>query len=136
MVKKKTVETMDKQTRIKTYMRNLFLLNQIIDESGNILDLKRFQELIKEEIKQCQKEMAENETINGVVKDQMLQSFLIGDLEYLQSLAKHTKNINPMIEYPIQSREDMQKKQTTVLFPRLKLLGIIVKDRIGNWLQH
>lgn len=134
MVKKNSTEFTDKQTAIKTYMRNQCLLRQIIDESGNILDLNRFLELVQKEIRQCQKEMADNETINGVVKDQMLQSCLIGDLEYLQSLAKHTKNIDPLKEHPIVSHEDLPKKPKRVWFPRLRIAGIIIEERIKGLL--
>ena len=126
----------DKQTAIKHYMRNQLLLCNAIDASGNIVDLERFHNTVKNEVRKCQKEMADNETINGVVKDQMLQSCLIGDLEYLESLAKHTKNIDPLIETPIESREDSPKKSKKLLCPRLALARVIFQDKIARWLQY
>ena len=136
MSKKNTDVIPNKQTEIKIYMRNQFLLHNVIDESGKILNLNKFVELVQKEIKKCQKEMADNETENGVVKDQMLQSVLIGELEYLQSLAKHTKNIDPLIENPIKSYEDLPKKPKKIWFPNLRITKIIIQDRIGSWLQH
>jgi len=136
MVKKNKTVITDKQSAIKQCMRNQLLLCNAIDANGTIIDLERFHNIVNDEIRKCQKEMAENETENCVVKDQMLQSCLIGDLEYLESLAKHTKNIDPLIETPIESREDLPKKPKKVLFPGLAIAGIIIKDKITSWLQH
>lgn len=46
---KKHTEITDKQTAIKTYMRNQFLLQNVIDGDGNILDLNRFHDTVAKE---------------------------------------------------------------------------------------
>ena len=130
---KKHTEITDKQTAIKTYMRNQFLLQNVIDGDGNILDLNRFHDAVAKEIRQCQKEMAENETINGVVKDQMLQSVLIGDLDYLKSVIKHTKNINPWVESPVVSHEDLPKKRN-VIKAKYQNTKLLIRNKLANWL--
>ena len=133
MSKKNKTEITNKQTAIKQYTQKQLLQHNAIDNNGNILDLKFFQDFIATEIKKCQKEMADNETINGVVKDQMLQSYLIGDLEYLQNLAKHSKNFDLLKENIIQPQEDKAK---VIMFPRLNLVRIIIQDKIARWLRN
>ena len=133
MSKKNKTEITNKQTAIKQYTQKQLLQHNAIDNNGNILDLKFFQDFIATEIKKCQKEMADNETINGVVKDQMLQSYLIGDLEYLQNLAKHSKNVDSLKENIIQPQVDKAK---VIMFPRLNLVRIIIQDKIARWLRN
>ena len=133
MSKKNKTEITNKQTAIKQYTQKQLLQHNAIDNNGNILDLKFFQDFIATEIKKCQKEMADNETINGVVKDQMLQSYLIGDLEYLQNLAKHSKNFDSLKENIIKPQE---VKAKVIMFPRLNLVRIIIQDKIARWLRN
>ncbi len=130
---KKHTEITDKQTAIKTYMRNQLLLQNVIDGDGNILDLNRFHDIVAKEIRQCEKEMAENETENGVVKDQMLQSVLIGDLEYLKSLEKHKKSINPWVEFPIVSHEDLPPKRN-IIKEKYQNTKLLIRNKLTNWL--
>lgn len=133
---KKHTEMTDKQTTIKTYMRNQLLLQNVIDQDGNILDLARFNAAVTKEINQVNKEMDENTTPDSVVIDRIHHACLIGELEYLQGLLQHTKNIEPLKENPIVSHEDLPKKPKKNLFPRLRITGIILRERIGQWLQH
>ena len=130
---KKHTEMTDKQTAIKTYMRNQLLLQNVIDGDGNILDLNRFHDTVAKEIRQCEKEMAENETENYVVKDQMLQSVLIGDLEYLKSLEKHKKSINPLVEFPIVSHEDLPKKRN-IIKEKYQNTKLLIRNKLTNLL--
>ena len=133
---KDRTEMTDKQTAIKTYMRNQLLLQNIIDQDGNILDLARFKAAVTKEINQVNKEMDENTTPDSVVIDRIHHACLIGELEYLQNLLKHTKNIEPLKENPIVSHEDLPKKPRKILFPRTRLTIVILRERLGQMLRH
>jgi hypothetical protein len=117
---KDRTEMTDKQTAIKTYMRNQLLLQNIIDQDGNILDLARFKTVVTKEINQVNKEMDENTTPDSVVIDRIHHACLIGELEYLQNLLKHTKNIEPLKENPIVSHEDLPKKTKENFISKIK----------------
>ena len=59
-------------------------------------------------------EFQNNTTIDGVVIDRELASILVGEIEYLNGILKHTKNINSLSENPITSYEDLQKNFQTI----------------------
>ena len=59
-------------------------------------------------------EFQNNTTIDGVVIDRELASILVGEIEYLNGILKHTKNINSLSENPITSYEDLKKNFQTI----------------------
>ena len=135
MVKKNKCEIVNKQTYIKRYMRNQFLLKNIIDPNGNILDVQRFRTEIANEISKVNQEMDNNTTIDGVVIDRMYQSVLFGELEYLQGLEKHQNNIDEFQEYPKTSYEDLPKKTNYSGFAqKVKDIRLGIQNKIANWL--
>lgn len=126
----------DKQTYIRQYMRNQLLLHNVINPDGKILDLAKFQTLIAQEIEKIRHEMRANSTIDGVVIDRYKYAEQVGELEYLQDLAKHKDYVDELKEHPIQPSEDLTKKRNKVLFPNLRITGIILRERIRQLLQH
>ena len=136
MSKKNTDAIPDKQTYIKQYMRNQFLLNNVINPDGKILDLAKFQTLIAQEIEKIHHEMRNNSTIDAVVIDRYTYAEQVGELEYLQDLAKHKDYVDELKEHPIKSYEDLPKKPKKIWFPNLRITGIILRERIRQVLQH
>ena len=109
MAKHQNTEIIDKQSSIKHYMQNTLWLKNIIDAHGNILNLDRFRAEVDVAISNCEVRMAQYTTIDGVVTEREKYSILVGELEYLQSLAKHTTNFYPLKQNPIVSHEDLPK---------------------------
>ncbi|MBQ7245250.1 MAG: hypothetical protein IJS34_02665, partial [Alphaproteobacteria bacterium] len=130
---KKHTEMTDKQTAIKTYMRNQLLLQNIIDQDGNILDLARFNAAVTKEINQVNKEMDENTTPDSVVIDRIHHACLIGELEYLQNLLKHKKNIEPLQENPIVSYEDLPPKRN-IIKEKYQNAKLLIQNKLTNLL--
>lgn len=109
MAKRQNIEIIDKQSSIKNYMQNILWLKNIIDAGGNILNLDRFRAEVDIAISNCQVRMTKYTTIDGVVTEREKYSILVGELEYLQDLAKHTTNFYPLKQNPIVSYEDLPK---------------------------
>ena len=130
MAKKDKFEITDKQSSIKQHMHDVLWLKNIIDANGKILDLDRFRAEIDVAISDCEVKMLKNSTVDGVVVDREIYSILVGEKEYLESLRNHTKNFDSLKERPIVSYEDLQKKNSSILFPKLRITGIILKERI------
>lgn len=109
MAKRQNIEIIDKQSSIKNYMQNILWLKNIIDAHGNILNLDRFRAEVDTAIIDCKARMMQYTTIDGVVTEREKYSILVGELEYLQDLAKHTTNFYPLKQNPIVSYEDLPK---------------------------
>ena len=109
MAKHQNTEIIDKQSSIKHYMQNTLWLKNIIDAHGNILNLDRFRAEVDVAISNCEVRMAQYTSVDCVVTDREKYSILVGELEYLQSLAKHTTNFYPLKQNPIVSHEDLPK---------------------------
>ena len=105
----KNTKIQDKLSSIPNYMQNTLLSKGIIDEQGNILNIYRFRAEIDVAISDCKFQMIQYTTVDGVVKDREKYSILVGELEYLESLAKHTTNFYPLKQNPIISHEDLPK---------------------------
>lgn len=103
------IEIIDKQSSIKNYMKNTLWLKNIIDAHGDILNLDRFRAEVDVAIINCKAQMMQYTTIDGVVTEREKYSILVGELEYLQDLAKHTTNFYPLKQNPIVSYEDLPK---------------------------
>ena len=134
MAKNKHTEITDKQSSIRTYMHNILWLKNIIDEHGNIVNLDRFRAEVDLAISNCELRMAQNSTVDGVVKDRELYSILVGEQEYLKSLAKHTKNFDYLNEQPIVSREDLPKPHKIGFLDRARITGVIIREQIKGFL--
>jgi hypothetical protein len=136
MAKNKNTEITDKQSSIKHYMQNTLWLKNIIDAHGNILDLERFRAEVDLAISNCELRMAQNSTVDGVVKDRELHAVLVGEQEYLESLAKHTKNFYPLNEHPIVSHKDLPKARKMGFINRARVSGAIIHERIKDFLSR
>ena len=117
MSKHQNTEIIDKLSSIKNYMQNTLWLKNIIDAHGNILNLDRFRSEVGVAIINCKVRMAQYTTVDGIVTDREKYSILVGELEYLQSLANHTTNFYQLKEKPIVVHEDLP--ETNNLFIKI-----------------
>lgn len=120
MAKHQNNEMIDKQSAIKNYMQNLLWLKGIIDVQGNILDLDLFRAEIDVAINNCNTRMLRYTTVDGVVTDREQYSVLLGEEEYLKSLAKHTTNFYELKQHPIIPYEDLHKTKLSVFAKKLR----------------
>ena len=107
MAKRKNYVVTDKQTSIKNYIRNLLWLKNIIDDHGNILNVELYRSEIELVRHNREVESINNTTVDGVVIDRELAAIFVGEIQYLDEIIKHTKNINPLLENPVTSHEDL-----------------------------
>lgn len=134
MAKNKHIEITDKQSSIRNYMQNTLWLKNIIDAHGNILDLDRFRNEVDLAINNCKVRMLQNSTVDGVVIDREKYSILVGEQEYLESLAKHTKNFDSLKETPIVSYEDLPRPHKIGFLDRARITGVIIREQIKGLL--
>ncbi len=132
MAKDKTSDIIDKQTQINNYVTNLLWLKNIIDAHGNILNLDRYRSEVELVKMDREAEFQKNTTVDGVVIDRELASVLVGEIEYLNGILKHTKNIKSLSEHPIVSYEDQDhpvKKWWNNLGDSICTLYYLIKKR-------
>lgn len=131
MARHQNTEIIDKQSSIKHYMQNTLWLKNIIDAGGNILNLDRFRAEVDVAISNCEIRMTQYTSVDGVVTDREKYSILVGELEYLQDLAKHTTNFYPLKQNPIVSHEDLPKTNRD-LIKRIQKFCKSIKHKISD----
>ena len=134
MAKNKKIEITDKQSSIRNYMQNILWLKNIIDAHGNILNLDRFHAEVDTAISNCKLRMSRHVSIDGVVQDREMYSISLGELEYLQGLATHTKNFDSLKEQNIISHEDLPKSNKPGFATKVKNARLAIQNKIANWL--
>ena len=127
----------DKLHSIQERMRRVLSHEGIIDEQGTILDLPAYQKLIQEEIEAEEWDQKLFQTSNGRVTNGNIWSTIQAEIRYLQGILNHTKNIDPLIENPIESRPGANPVKPTNrpgLFKRLSdayhTMGYVVAARL------
>ena len=104
MSKKTPCTESDKLTNIKNWIKSVLSSQRIVDKSGNILNIDAYRQVIDNEINKRELTLMKISAPNYVVEDKDFASVLFGEIAFLKEIKTYTKNINPLVENPLELR--------------------------------